>query len=436
MIVAATTNQSPVATPHVIEIRLVIDLRLPGQDAIPQKIEIPIQASVPNVVPSAIPFPTVFNPAAVSVVTNSRSLPELYNDLLSSRDIERRVSEKTQKDNLSALSRFEDWLRSQHQGGEFDSIAAMQAPNVMRNYAEHLRMQPKGNSASMCSKALTTIGKLTAACVKAGLMKARPESLTKSAVNMIRPRSERQRRIKAVPVTVEELKAMLSVVDGCRWPKFGSVSASHFWYTSLLSHYVYGFRSQDWFACRTADKKGLLWSGIVSETECPVVEGLHNEAGWVWYLVHKTSKKDEAAERPADVLAPLHPEMREAIERFRGVDAERVFPLANNSSTYSKEFAALLARAGLSDQERIAAGKPIIRLSLGQRDVASFRKGASAMWAKYAGRPAASYMLHHAVAEEGVAKMTAESYLQNEQVLREITAQMVNLPVWGFRSLV
>jgi hypothetical protein len=267
-------------------------------------------------------------------------------------------------------------------------------------------------------------------------MKARPESPTKSAVNMIRPRSERQRRIKAVPVTIDEVKAMLSVVDGCRWPKLGSVSAAHFWYTSLLAHYVYGFRSQDWFACRTSGKKGLLWSGIVSDTECPVVEGLHNEAGWVWYLVHKTSKKDEAAERPADVLAPLHPEILEAINQFRGVDAERVFPLANNSSTYSKEFLALLDRAGLSDEERIAAGKPIIRLSLGQREVASFRKGASALWAKYAGRPAASYMLHHAVAEEGVAKMTAESYLQNEQVLREITAQMPNLPVWGLRSLV
>ena len=428
MIVAATTNQSGSQAPHVIEIRLVIDLRLPGQDAVPHKIEIPIQTNVP----AAIPFPTVFNPtAAIPTSAARKSLADLYDELLSARDIERRVSDKSRRDNRSALCRFDDWLRTQHHEGEFNSLVAIQGPNVMRNYAEHLRSQPKGNSASMCSKALTTIGKLTAACVKAGLMTSRPESLTKSAVNMIRPRSERQRRIKAVPVTVEELKAMLSVVDGCRWPKIGTVSPAHFWKTSLLAHYVYGFRSQDWFACRTTDKKGLLWSGIVSATECPVVEGLENEAGWVWYLVHKTSKKDEAAERPADVLAPLHPEMREAIEQFRGVDAERVFPLASSSTTYSQEFAALLKRAGLSDQERVEAGKPIIRLSLGQRDVASFRKGSSAMWAKYAGRPAASYMLHHAVAEEGVAKMTAESYLQDEQVLREIVAKMPGLPVWG-----
>lgn len=43
-------------------------------------------------------------------------------------------------------------------------------------------------------------------------------------------------------------------------------------------------------------------------------------------------------------------------------------------------------------------------------------------------------MLHHAVAEEGVAKMTSESYLQNETVLWEIVAQMPHLPVWKLCS--
>jgi hypothetical protein len=122
--------------------------------------------------------------------------------------------------------------------------------------------------------------------------------------------------------------------------------------------------------------------------------------------------------------------MRELIEQFRGIDPDRVFPMRNNSASYSTEFLSLLNRAGLSDESRRKEGKPIIRLSLGQRNVASFRKGCSAMWAKQVSRAASSYMLHHAVSEEGVAKMTIDSYLQNEEILRDITGKIESLPVW------
>jgi hypothetical protein len=131
------------------------------------------------------------------------------------------------------------------------------------------------------------------------------------------------------------------------------------------------------------------------------------------------------------VLVPLSAKIRDLIEQFRGLDPERVFPMANNSRTYSEEFSKLLERAGLSDDARRIEGKPIIRLSLGQRNVASFRKGSSALWAKYVSRAASSYMLHHAVSEEGVAKMTAESYLQSEEILRDIVAKIESLPVWS-----
>ena len=209
------------------------------------------------------------------------------------------------------------------------------------------------------------------------------------------------------------------------------VKPSVFWKTNLLSHYVYGFRSQDWFAARSAQKQGLLWSGVITDSLCPFLDDLHNEAGWALYLVHKTANKDEAADRPSDVLVPLSSKMRELIEQFRGQDPDRVFPMKNNSRTYSQEFAKLLERAGLSDEMRRKEKKPIIRLSLGQRKVASFRKGSSALWAKHVSRAASSYMLHHAVSEEGVAKMTAESYLQNEEILRDIVAKIESLPVWS-----
>ena len=366
----------------------------------------------------------------VSQDPEPRSLVELHDQLLTEADRERRVSVKTISDNRSALRKFEAWGRAQHRIVSGRPLSLLEQPGILRGYAEFLRAQPKGNSSAMCAKALATIGKLAGACVRARILVQKPESVSRTIVNLMRPRTEEQRRVKAVPVTVAELQALLSVVDGCKWPRLGNVSPAVFWETSLLAHYVYGFRSQDWFAARCTEKRGLLWSGIVTSSQCPVLEDLHNEAGWAWYLVHKTAKKDEAAERPADVLVPLSAKMRELIERFRGIDPERVFPMRNNSASYSTEFCGLLNRAGLSDEIRREQGKPIIRLSLGQRNVASFRKGCSALWAKHVSRSASSYLLHHAVAEEGVAKMTVDAYLQNEEILRDITAKIESLPVW------
>jgi hypothetical protein len=369
--------------------------------------------------------------AAKPEVIESRSLVDLYDELLSGIDKERRVSVKTIRDNRAALDKFETWGRSQHRVVAGRPLSLLEQPKILRSYAEFLRAQPKGNSSAMASKALSAIGKLAGACVRAGLLKQKPETVSKSTINLMRPLTEQERRIKAVPVTVAELQAMLSVVDGCKWPRLGKVKPAVFWQTNLLAHYVYGFRSQDWFAARSAEKQGLLWSGVITETQCPFLDDLHNDAGWALYLVHKTANKDEAADRPSDVLVPLSWKMRELIEQFRGLDPDRVFPMKNNSRTYSEEFSKLLERAGLSDEMRREEKKPIIRLSLGQRKVASFRKGSSAMWAKHVSRAASSYMLHHAVAEQGVAKMTAECYLQHEDVLRDIVEKIETLPIWS-----
>jgi hypothetical protein len=206
------------------------------------------------------------------------------------------------------------------------------------------------------------------------------------------------------------------------------VSPENFWKTSLLSHYIYGFRSQDWFACRGSDKQGLLWSGIVDDQTCPLIKDLKNGPGWAWYLVNKTAKKNEAADRPSEVLVPLSSTMRSMIEMFRGIDERRVFPTMNNSRTYSEEFTRILNRAGLSDDARRREGKPIIRLSLGQRNIASFRKGCAAWWSEKVGRPAASYLLHHSLAEDGVSKTTTDHYLQNESILRKIVENIESFP--------
>lgn len=406
---------------QVIDFRLTIDVRIPQHGG-----EVVIQSGgVGNVIRAA--ERQVAEP--VIATDEGKSLVELHDELLTERDVENRVSAKTIRENRRNLKRFEDWFRKSA-GQDVPILDAFRQTGVLWQFAEHIRSQPRGGSASMCQKALATIGKLAGALVKAGVLTSRPESVSKSKINILRPRTEQQRRQKAVPVTVEELQKMMAVLDGCRWPKLGKVKPSRFWEVSLVTHFIYGFRSQDWFACRSRDKQGLLWSGIVDDARCPLVDDLRNDAGWCWYLVHKTSKKDEAAERPSDVLLPLSGPVREMIEEFRGIDPVRVFPLRTSSRTYSKEFLRLLERAGLSDKERVEAGKPIIRLSLGRRDVASFRKSCSAMWSREVSRAAASYLLHHAVAEEWVSKTTTEHYLQNHDILREITAKIDHLEIW------
>ena len=455
----------PRRAPQVVEVRLIVEVQLPPwmQQMHEQYAADPSRGRMQEadrVVPrnqdahgSAV-FVTTSEPVApVTVRTssgefqdsverreargeNTESLVALYDRLLGEQDKEKRVRVSTIKANRSFLAAFELWAATRAQTDTRTTIPrvgplkTLEIPGILKDYAKHLRAKASGASESMCTKALAAIGKLAGACQRAGLIAARPDKPSRPSIKLLKPRTELERRVKAVPVSIDELRAMLSVVDGCAWPSLGKVPAAKFWETSLLSHYAYGFRSQDWFAVRDQWKRGLLWSGIVTDSKCPVLEDLQNVHGWAWYLVHKTDTKDEEADRPSDVLVPLSAKMRALIEQFRGLDPVRVFPLPQTHRSYDREFSKILERAGLSDKSRVESGKSIIRLSLGQRNVASFRKGCSALWANQVGRAASSYLLHHALSEEGVAKTTQDSYLQHEEVLRDIVAGIDQLPIW------
>jgi hypothetical protein len=369
----------------------------------------------------------------------SETLVQLYDRLLTEQDREKRVKVATIRDNRSFLAAFELWASGRVNIKPADDtritiprvvpLKMLEIPGVLKDYAKHLRSKSSGASESMCTKALAAIGKLAGACQRAGLIAARPVKPSRPSIKLLKPRSKSERRMKAVPVTVDELRAMLAVVDGCQWPQLGTVPPGTFWKTCLLSHYCYGFRSQDWFAVRSQWKQGLLWSEILTDTQCPALEDLHNPHGWASYLVHKTDTKDEEADRPSEVLVPLSATLRSLIEQFRGIDPVRVFPLPQTHRSYDREFSKILERSGLSDASRTDVGKPIIRLSLGQTNVASFRKGCAAMWRRHLSAAAASYLLHHAD-DSGAAKTTAEHYLQSEEILREITPAIETLPLW------
>ncbi len=376
----------------------------------------------------------VFDPSPepvkpVQAVAEVRSLVQLYDDLCSESDKEKRVSMKTISDNRHALNRFQRWMTETGRATGNSPVQLLLVRHAFRDFAMHIRQKPKGNSAAMAVKEIGVLKKLANACHRAGLISSAPESVPRSIINMMRPRTEQQRLIKGVPVTLAELKSMLECLDGCTWPRIGKVSPAKFWEVCLLSHFLYGFRSQDWFAARTNLKPGLLWSGVKTQTECPVVEGLHNPAGWVVYLVNKTKNKDESADRSPYVVVPLNARMRELIELFRGADSERVFPMSNNSRRFSEELQYILEGCGLCDRSRDKAGRPRIRLSMGVRAVASFRKGCAAYWAKVIGAQASSYLLHHATQQDNVSRTTTEFYLQGFEILSDITAKIEEFPL-------
>jgi hypothetical protein len=255
---------------------------------------------------------------------------------------------------------------------------------------------------------------------------------TRGDVNMMRAASTENEDFQGEPVTLAEFAKLMSpeVLQGCRWPRIGNVSPAQFWECVLLSHMVFGFRSQDWFAARTNEKAGLMWADIVASTQCPKLDDLHNPHGWLWYLVHKTKKKSQRAAKPVKLLVPIPGRLRVLIELFRGLDPERVFPLTSNSRYWSLEFTKILERAGLDDASRKAAKKPVIKLSLGQKKVASLRKGCASMWADHLDESAASYLLKHSVTEGAVSAITREHYLQAYRPLRAIVANLETLPIW------
>jgi hypothetical protein len=370
-----------------------------------------------------------------SLVVTTETLVELYTSNLLPAEMLRNEA-RTVRADLARVGRFEEWLQKSAQRistplrNPFESIA--QNKHILFDYARFVRSQPEGNSTATVLQAMNAIMKLARWAKETGRLSSLPKYPTRGDCNEMRIQDQ-ESEFQGEPVTLGELRQMMNpeVLNGCTWPEFANVTPAAFWRGVLLAHYCLGFRSQDWFAVRTTDKAGLLWSDIVTETQCPRLEDLHSEHGWAWYLVHKTKKKSRRAAKPVKLLVPLSRELREFIELFRGLDAERVFPLPSNSRYWSQQIQGILFRAGLDPESRTSAHKPVIQLSLGQKSVASFRKGCAAMWSDHVSESAASYLLQHSVTDGKVSAITREHYLKIYRPLLDIVPAMETLPIWS-----
>ena len=370
------------------------------------------------------------------VPTQAETLTDLYERLCASR--ERGVNEaKTVKADCAAVREYQDWLCSQNDTRittpRVGMSKTLENSSLLEEWSRELRGRQIGGSVASVAKRLNAVMKLARACFHSGLIAKLPKCPTRGDLRLMVPvtdESADDADLQGEPVTVDELKLMLAACEGAEWPCLGKVDPAEFWRLVLLSSYCYGFRTQDWFASRSSEKRGLLWSGVIDEPTCPKLSDVLNPSGWVWFLVHKTKRKDAKAGRPSKLLLPLSSKLRSMIEQFRGLDPERVFPLPCNSHSWSREMAGIKERANLDDASRLAAKKPSIQLSEGKRAVASFRKGCADMWATLAGGAAASYVLKHSSSEGDAASITQKHYLKLYRPLRDITPVIESLPIW------
>lgn len=415
-----------------IEIRVVVQFEMPRglghMNVAPAEF-----VFTPSSAPDIAPVVTVSESLASSVISSEPSTPlslvELYRTNLEPKELLQNEV-KTVRADIQRIVRFQAWLEQRSKTPLLQQIA--EKKDILWDYARHLRTQDKGCSSASCGHALNAVMKLLRWSVEAGLIPKAPKYPTRGDVNMMRPASTENEDFQGEPVTLDEFRKLMSleVLNGCKWPRLGNVSPAEFWECVMLSHFVFGFRSQDWFPARTNDKAGLMWSDILDGTQCPKLDDLHNPHGWLWYLVHKTKKKSQRAAKPVKLLVPIPGRLKYLIEQFRGLDPERVFPLTSNSRYWSKEWRGILKRAGLDSVSRKAAKKPVIYLSLGQKSVASFRKGCASMWADHVDESAASYLLKHSVTDGAVSAITREHYLQAYRPLRAIVANLETLPIW------
>jgi hypothetical protein len=415
-----------------IEIRVVVQFEMPRGIG-PMNVAPAEFVFTPSSAPDIAPVVTVSDSLVSSVTSLPPSAPvslvELYRTNLEPKELLQNEV-KTVRADIQRIVKFQAWLEQRSQTPLLHHIA--EKKDILSDYARHLRTQEKGCSSASCGQALNAIMKLLRWSAEAGLIAKAPKSPCRGDVNMMRPASTDNSDFQGEPVTLDEFAKLMrpEVLNGCRWPRLGNVSPGEFWECVLLSHFVFGFRSQDWFPARTNDKAGLLWADIVDGTQCPKLDDLSNPHGWLWYLVHKTKKKSQRAAKPVKLLVPIPGRLRHLIEQFRGLDPERVFPLTSNSRYWSREWTGILERAGLDDASRTLARKPVIKLSLGQKSVASFRKGCASMWADHVDESAASYLLKHSVTDGAVSAITREHYLQAYRPLRAIVANLETLPIW------
>lgn len=218
-----------------------------------------------------------------------------------------------------------------------------------------------------------------------------------------------------MPASDDEISAMLQATidlhDELHWPRLGDVEPFQFWFNVLAGCAVHGFRPADLWPLESSSGLGLLWSEVCSDHTPPIDGGSRLKAdwefGWLQFRINKTGQP---------LLSPLSPHLAWLIQQCRGLDSERVFPLAYLRKYWYASIDRIKEKAGITRDVSLC----------GQAPSCSFRKAAAVRWKQCVGRSAASFMLGHSVRSgraddvDGSFSDVTEQHYMGADVLREV----------------
>jgi hypothetical protein len=307
------------------------------------------------------------------------------------------ISKKSANDHRGSMTAFDQWFSEQFlkdRGARCVTPRPSCFPAIQENADSILfefskwRLQREGNSVTTVNRRLGHLKMVCKEAVAHGLLTKVPAKPTIADLKRMRPKKESAKRTKSKAVAIADVGKLLNHTSAASYPQLGDVSPADFWDGCIRYHALWGPRTQDVFAYRDPAKDGLLWSDVYTSPECPDSElaeeipGLQSPHGWLYYRIEKDKHSDEQF-----ILLPLPLWLKQFIERFRGLDSQRVFPLSRNHKAWGASWRAIREAAGVGDH---------VFLSQGTGNTAAMRKTASRWWRKLSKQDVfADYLLHH-----------------------------------------
>lgn len=476
--IAATRNVVTGArkdpSPQVVEVRLVIDLRLPpgihamsppGLDGMTQQ-TVTVQAVVPkeSSVDQDVQVPSFIvtssesvEPAEVVISETKPSAEDVRPDDATGETLlefyRANVKAKRAKsagpaaiaEHESAMRAFDSFFQRFYGESAVDAggvsknhrfstpKAFLQSPDALSVFARHLIFD-EGLSPSTVCKRLTNLGLLKRP-LKMDLEKPTPGEVKRLYSEHMRSVAESSGQRSSLAVdrripSFQEIDAICRVVSIARYPY--EDHAPYFWRGWIRFLAFIGPRSRDVVSVVT-HKQGLLKEHVIFESLCPSPDvnnalgyELHSPHGWLWYVIGKDQHSD-----CRKILFPMPLWMRNWIRFFYELSpCDRIFPSVMqkkigflSQTQMTREWNALLASARVDSR---------LVPSEGTGDRIALRKFASNWWSiatsnsqKYSALAdkMENYVLHH------VPKSTSKKHYISDQA-KLLPVMLELLPSW------
>lgn len=308
-------------------------------------------------------------------------------------------SAKTRQSYQTAIGAFEKWVVRAYRttspvraqtiadlASDFDLLKTFSAWRLEGG------LEGKPTSVRTAQRDAKLIRKVFVECRKRGLIVSVPDVPARAD---LAKRADRNVSRKRTPVLSDDAvcsvrRAIRSDVLSSQWPLLGDHSAATFWQDAFDFFATVGWSTQDAVAYLDKAKAGLQWSEVCWQKQCPDKSiDLQAPHGWLWLSRAKTG---------VDILMPMTAHVRSILQRWKGVDSDRVWPIFRNRRAFARCWNEFLAASDAPDDFRISEG----------RGNNSLRKWCAQRWQQLTGdRDVAEIVLSHSCS----ARNSGDNYL-------------------------